>query len=135
MVSLEYMAGFFDGEGCICVSHHRYKNGQIYCNGIVSVTQGILRASVLEDFAARFGGRIYNCTNNTYKFWKISRVAEIEEFCKVMKDLLVQKKVQAVLMLEFLRCRGERRRRFELSLKISEHNSLGKRKVMRKEDL
>lgn len=55
MVSSEYLAGFFDGEGCIDIATRGSKHKQLYLRLAVSQTN----LQVLSDIQEEFGGGIY----------------------------------------------------------------------------
>lgn len=96
-----YLAGFFDGEGCIWIN----------CSGNyqlqICVTQKY--QAVLRRYVNLWGGKIYPNANKCQRWMPGSRAVE-----KVLRDLLpylYEKKAQAILALVFLR----RKKRKQLS--------------------
>lgn len=63
-IELAYLAGFFDGEGCISVSPYKASHGNVGYQLIVAVSQNDGRA--LEPFARRWGGKINVASGHLY---------------------------------------------------------------------
>jgi len=134
-ISLEYLAGFFDAEGCISIPQRK---GGLACgvNGtypkIKVETEGRRELSL---FKKRFGGNLSKGTRGLW-VWTITNKDEILQFIKKIEPFLYLKKKQIKLMKEFLNLytgiRGSKvdkktaERRVELSNKISRLNK-GKR--------
>lgn len=92
-LSLEYVAGFFDGEGCISV--HRGNGIYLFC----SISQN--SKEVLEEIQQVIGGKIYEALNRynrtTYKIhW--NGLAATAMLLEILPFLIV-KKAQADLAL------------------------------------
>ena len=90
-----YIAGFFDGEGCISIT----KNG--------SITLGVVNTGlpVLQEFVKYFGGSITNRKQKINKqqfVWRVYGITAVE-FLDIMvrNNLLVEKKEQAELTLQW----------------------------------
>jgi hypothetical protein len=98
-LSLDYLAGFFDGEGCINISRG---NGTSYY--LLQVQVSNTRREVLDAFQDRFGGSIVKqLRNGNHKdiyIWKVE-AAKAESFLIEMSSRLVLKRKQAELALEF----------------------------------
>ena len=100
---LAYMAGLFDGEGCISLARHssgRYYNVACY---IVMTNEYILQL-----FCFRFGGRVsrkYNRPMNPkhqpYWRWSISS-RQAYHFLKTIYPYLIIKKPQAEVAFKFI---------------------------------
>lgn len=95
-----YLAGFFDGEGCIWIN----------CSGNYQLQIGVAQKypAVLHRYVNLWGGKIYNA-NGCHRWMPGARESE-----KVLRDLLpylYEKKSQAILALMFLR----RKKRKQLS--------------------
>lgn len=58
LIDIRYAAGFFDGEGCIGVSHIMRKSTG-FPHYIVSAKVTNMHRSILEDFQLRWGGSIF----------------------------------------------------------------------------
>lgn len=95
--SLEYLAGFFDGEGCISVSDVK---GYPYVR--VNVGQLERNGEVIYEFRRRWGGAVRRRTKG-YKNPLICWVADGHESSRALADLLPHlriKHLQAALAIE-----------------------------------
>jgi len=102
-VDLAYMAGFFDGEGCIFIYRKTDGNYQFCC----TVTQTI--RWILELFKFNFGGSIH-ITGNKKRYkdmgwhvcweWKIGDQKALS-FLKTILPYLVLKKGEATVAVKF----------------------------------
>ena len=99
MISVEYAAGFFDGEGCINFSSDRY--GKPFIRILVVNTD----VSVLELFKDRWQGNI--TANKRHKdnwkqsyTWRLSH-AKAYDFIREIQPFLVVKKRQSQFALDF----------------------------------
>ena len=113
MLALEYVAGFFDGEGCITViklkrdTQHSGNKGFGLQTDITIVQKDIsLLEKVLEtlEFYGIDGKIMKHTTQNVY----ILRIRGFErqlKFCKIFKDLLILKRGQLLLLEEYLNTR------------------------------
>ena len=106
MISAQYAAGFFDGEGCVNCSTN--KSGSPFVRILVVNTN----LEVLERFKETWGGDI----NKNYKpkdnwkqayTWRLSHIAA-SLFLKEMLPYLVIKKKQAELAIQFTSIRPGR---------------------------
>ena len=106
MLSLEYVAGYFDGEGCISLyKHHKnqelsgYLRYGLYCR-VASVNP-----KILELFKKYFGGSIskrvarHENHRDTY-CWSIS-AKKADHFLTTLYDFFKLKKAEAKLALEY----------------------------------
>lgn len=97
--SLEYLAGFFDGEGTICID--RGNKTSYY---LLTVSVGNTVRQTLEPFENLFGGSIAFIrrakNHKDFYCWRV-QAAKAEYFCTVMLPYLILKKPQAKLALEF----------------------------------
>jgi hypothetical protein len=93
-VSLEYLAGFFDGEGCITVS----KNGSIAL-GVVNTSK-----EVLDLFVAELGGVVQDrkqIVNKRQYVWRVYGMDAVK-ILKVLGPTLIEKKSQAYTAIEWM---------------------------------
>jgi hypothetical protein len=105
-LSLEYAAGFFDGEGCISISKTKgsksrgeYKRDAFVLS--VRVTQTSF--PVIYSFQETFGGSVYErdySRGAPYAEWVATHQKAVP-FLEQMLPLLVVKKEQASLALDF----------------------------------
>jgi hypothetical protein len=103
--NLSYMAGFFDGEGCVsCSLKRNSNNSKIYFRSAIQVAQ-IVREP-LELFQIRYGGFIYyykrpiGSNRKPYWVWRLSKNSDALIFLKEMAPLLIVKKQQAIDMID-----------------------------------
>lgn len=104
MFSLEYLAGFFDGEGCITTRGYerteREKRPTIRPAVVVTNTN----LAVLSEFKRRWNGQIYTRkalpNHQTCYSWDLGRFALTEKFLLDLLPFLVVKRAQAELMLQ-----------------------------------
>ena len=97
---LAYLAGMFDGEGCISVTY--YKKRRSYC---LSVSAANIKPAVLLDLQHIFGGSLSYCVSkqknrrNSWR-WQISG-ENSGNFLTAIYPYLILKKEEARLALEF----------------------------------
>src|SRR5215467_7363320 len=80
---LGYIAGFFDGEGCVY-----YNGSHRYCQ----VNIGQQNPAILNWIESRIGGSVYRAGAN-YWIWKKSAVLEVLEFLKLLEPYCIGKNV------------------------------------------
>ncbi len=106
-VNLDYLAGFFDGEGCISINKNRKlkkQNGKYYIQYNGNVIVANTNREILELFKKRFGGNIYELKaknrhqNNKPSFQWIIYSKMATNFCEEMVDRLILKKRQAEIL-------------------------------------
>ena len=102
MYTLEYLAGFFDGEGSI---HLKHRDGIPWA---IQVAVGNTDFAVLEEFRRRFGGNIFNDEYPSGIPWRrksgrwITSTAADVLFClRTLLPRLRQKHFQARLGIDF----------------------------------
>jgi len=101
----EYLAGLFDGEGCICVTKvkpnikNREKNFRYHL--VVELSNTYL--PILQELKNKYGGnlRFKRKVNKPCYAWYISK-DKTNIFLNDIIDFLIIKKSQAILALEFL---------------------------------
>lgn len=103
MISIEYAAGFFDGEGCVNCSSN--KSGSPFIRILVVNTN----IDVLELFKKRWGGDI-NANYKSKEHWKQAYTWRLSHsaagiFLKDIQPFLVIKSKQCKLALEFISLR------------------------------
>jgi len=137
VAELAYVAGFFDGEGCITISTKKNTN---YFRLTVQISQTDL--SVLEWIASRFGGSVHNHGKQKERckktwIWFIGSF-QAHEFLRVIRPYLIVKAERADIAMMFRETMCEQgsapknrstpeiiARRWELKRKISELNKRG----------
>jgi len=105
----EYVAGFFDGEGCFKITKQYHPNGKIYGHHSIMLSQsgddGLL---LLKEIQKEYGGQLYQhlkigqhkATKNAYKlYWNRD---EGRIFIERIIDKLILKKDDAQLVLNYL---------------------------------
>lgn len=97
-LGLAWMAGFFDGEGCICIR----RNGRGY-SLLVQITQTV---NVFRPFKEAFGGGITEWQPKQPRCrrlwdWRATG-AEAASFLRLIRPFLVVKQQEADIALEFL---------------------------------
>ena len=105
-ITAAYIAGFVDGEGCICIykRKRRYKN-QGFENYTCSIKIANTDKRIMDWFKNSFGGnlykRVYDSTNQKNAYcWEL--VADIGmQFVQKIVPYLKVKRKQAELLLEF----------------------------------
>ena len=101
MVSLEYIAGFFDGEGCINVSYcppHHFQ---------VQLIIGNTDRNVLAEIQKVLGGKLHCCktkTNKHHDLWVLqwNSFAEAKTVLRILCPHLLVKREKAMLALALL---------------------------------
>ena len=106
MISLDYIAGFVDGEGCITLTKRikRRKNGRDYVEYQPVMVVSNTNKQILEEIKRQISGSIV--THNTKALHKKSyalRLANRQCYkaMNALKDYLIVKKPQALLILKF----------------------------------
>lgn len=87
-----YLAGFFDGEGCVSCT--------IYGSLSVSVGQHANSSAVLLRFQRRFGGNIAYKQTRNMAYWNISG-SSAARFLEAVLPFLVVKRKQSELAIKF----------------------------------
>lgn len=108
MISNEYLAGFFDGEGTFYLGK-QFKNGKVYPKAQVMLSQsGADGLSLLEKIQKQYGGCIYEhlkagkhkATKSAYKlYWNKDEAILL---IKQIKHALFLKQEQAEKVLQYL---------------------------------
>lgn len=105
---LAYMAGFFDGEGCITFQKtNKSKNYQSYSPVVCCVNNSI---SLLTGLQKSFGGKIYKRKPKSEKHsvsycLSFTKQSEMLSFLKLIKPFLRLKNKQAEDVCEFIESR------------------------------
>lgn len=104
--SIEYLAGFFDGEGCIKISRsHTTVSGSPRYN--LSIKVGNINQEVIKAFGDRWGGKYYILPESVkrgnrqifYEWFANSKVSKI--VLNEMFPYLIVKKIEAKVALDF----------------------------------
>jgi len=104
MLSIEYIAGFFDADGSVGL----YKRGGSWQVNICIANSGIEGEKICKELQQRYKGAIVYCTKAkkvTHRdvfWWKINGTSLVKQFLLEIKDHLIIKKEQAILCLEFI---------------------------------
>lgn len=111
-LSLEYLAGFFDGEGTFLIGTQKSRNPlntKIYSHASIMLSQsGEDGLALLEQVQEQHGGKIYEhlkagqhkATKSAYKlYWNKKEGVEL---CKKLIPFLILKKNQAQIVLDYL---------------------------------
>ena len=97
LISLEYLAGFFDGEGCFYIGLQKgKKNDKMYPKAQVMLSQsGPDGYKLLEEIRTQYGGKMYlhlktgqhKATKEAYKIWwnKDEAIILIEQLAPHLK--------------------------------------------------
>ena len=99
MISTEYVAGFFDGEGCVNISADR--NNKPFIRILIVNTDN----DVLEQFKEKWGGNITHNKRHKENWkrsytWRLSHQKAIN-FLKDLEPHLIVKKKQTNLAISF----------------------------------
>ena len=100
-MEISYVAGFFDGEGCICISKHT--STVIRREGyhlVASISQR--KKETLIEIQKIFGGRIYGNGDGRSFRWEVVRKNEAQTFLTTILPHLQLKRSQAKVGLLFL---------------------------------
>jgi len=104
-LSDQYIAGFFDGEGCIHIGSqlHSWCNNPTY---VLSVIVGQVRTDVISVLYEEYGGTFRKCTKKNDKsdryswVWKISGKTA-RDFLLRIRPFLIQKGEEADVAFRF----------------------------------
>ncbi len=99
LISLEYIAGLFDGEGCIYASRAKYY--------ALCVSMGNTYKPILDKMVVMFGGMVRTKRNYSKNVqpcyeWILNGAFQIFEFLTTIRPFLIIKEPQAWLALESL---------------------------------
>ena len=102
--TIEYLAGFFDGEGCVSIAvSHRSKGRLEYC---IRVGASQKSTPVLYVFKEKFGGNV--CTNRAgCSNWTLSGFGRVELFLNVIQPYLIVKERAAEIARMFIATGGQ----------------------------
>jgi hypothetical protein len=128
-----YLAGLFDGEGCISICKRKDKFGDnafIFCIQITN-TNTMLMKWLVEHFGGVYYSQDGKSRNPKWKpsfRWRVKGRKNEEEFLLGVLPYLVIKRKQALLALEFVRMWQEKNpaRRLAIAQRMCELNHHGK---------
>jgi len=104
-IDLAWLAGFFDGEGTICISPQKISHHYALCISVASIDRWIL-----EWFSLAFNGKVnrqYRAKGNKRELWFWRIVDHQGEVAlRTLLPYLKLKKPQAELALEFREARS-----------------------------
>jgi len=100
-ITSEYVAGFFDGEGCIRVlgsSKNKYVGLHLFITNTYK--------PILEKLKSKYGGSVVLRTKSTdkhrtYYQWRLSSKSDISRFIYDIIDFSIEKRAQLLLGLEY----------------------------------
>jgi len=102
---LAYMAGLFDGEGCIHIAKLKRPESKRGCHFGLVATIGMTSEFLLELYHSQFGGSVYCYTKprgNRKLCWQwIIRSRQAVAFLKAIRPYLLLKADEADLAIEF----------------------------------
>lgn len=115
---LEYLAGFFDGDGCVSLCS---STGRV----LLSVSQSVQRPRILLRFRAAFGGGIYRERDargaaQASLRWD-ARGNTVREAASVLHSLTIMKSAQLHQVLEGNICRDRRNNVVKALLRLKAH--------------
>lgn len=103
-----YVAGFFDGEGCIIIARRRASRTAYSDNHQVwlGAAQRTTYVDVLNDIQHTFGGSVRSLNNRPRQSpiseWSVIKRADQRRFLEAVLPYLRVKREQALVALEFL---------------------------------
>jgi hypothetical protein len=95
----EWAAGFFDGEGCVCIQKRLRGN---FLEHFLSVQVGQSTRLCLDELAARFGGGVTSYSKTGGKFWRWRlHGTKAERFLKTIQphSLVKRREIDAAIEL------------------------------------
>lgn len=95
-INLSYLAGFFDGEGCISILKYS-KKSEWNASYFLQAQIGQKYGSTLDWVKVNFGGNVYKKRDQT---WIVTNF-KAYEFIKLLMPYLKYKKPQAELAIKF----------------------------------
>lgn len=108
MVSLDYLAGFFDGEGSVAIIRADKGGAHRSPTYVLRVSVAGTNPAPLKMFAEKFGGGIYAkrmySDAHTPSFDWVIQARRAAEFLSAIAPLLVVKRNEAEVGMEFQRC-------------------------------
>lgn len=101
-MNVAYLAGFFDGEGCIFMgSGYKGWNGKQYLGASLYLCVAQNVREPLELFQERWGGAIHLRKKGASYDWRMCGWAEVTKALREMRDFLTVKREQADLVLSY----------------------------------
>ena len=122
--TLSYLAGFFDGEGCVSILKRKKGNWNI--SHFLRISIGQKDGETLDWIKDTFGGKVYLVSRDGSYIWAISD-KKAYEFCKLICPFLKYKKPQVELAIKFQEERMTVRKNKKIGLS---ENELGLREKM-----
>jgi len=105
MLSLDYLAGLFDGEGCINISHRGVSRGT--ARTMLRVSLGNTHGALLDAIQQQHGGLIRTLKGrNKPVYVLVWSDLKAENFLRVIRDRLVIKRAEADLAIEYREFQG-----------------------------
>lgn len=105
ILELTYLAGFFDGEGCVYIERSRPKKRNPYGQYTLHIFVSQKDKTPLIDFQNRFGGTIHPLKRTSSFQWHIFS-SKAAVFLETMLPYLRYKKEHAEIGIEFFRKRA-----------------------------
>lgn len=101
----QYVAGFFDGEGCVRIERNIRSKVTHYPPRVI-IGQRTREVLVAIQKHLGLGYITFNRTNGNW-FYRIGGVEEVREFCRRIKPYSIVKKSLLQLMEQFLATKGD----------------------------
>jgi hypothetical protein len=98
MLTLSYLAGFLDGEGCISIL--KRVKGKWNASYFIQIVIGQKDGQTLDWIQKKFGGRVYIVKRDCSYTWNLTN-KKAYEFIKILTPFLKYKKPQAELAIKF----------------------------------
>ena len=128
MLSLEYIAGFFDGEGSIRINYKGYYN-KLPSSLDVRIGQNLKVNAVLHEVCAMFGGTVIDYKNG-YSQWVVT-TTKAATFLKTIEPHLYIKREEALLAIQYQtyldsqgQVRGKKLTEWQLAERLSYYEAL-----------
>jgi len=127
---LAYLAGIFDGEGCIVIHKRKTGKGILHPGYHIEVNLANTNEWIVRQFQFSFGGNIYlrkkqTCQSRTIWAWQVSARKALD-FLAVIKAYLKLKRAQAEIAITFQssKTRGGSRPLSEKELAVAEASKI-----------
>ena len=121
-IKLSYMAGFFDGEGCVTIVRQKPTGRQKSIRYQLHVMVGQKDGQIMDWIIGNFGGSVYKVSRDNSYVWQISQ-NKAYLFLKEILPFLKYKRPQAELGIRFMQRMINREATFSpvKGGKLSEH--------------
>lgn len=109
MLSVEYIAGFFDADGCMSIGKDKRRGTYVPCATFTNSNYDVLTLMQYYLSLCEINTRLRGTKRVSEKYshvWRIliSKQSELVKFCNLIKPHLVVKQEETELMIRFLKC-------------------------------